>query len=178
MLSKVVCFPVFRLEIHRQARAVFARYRRFLGEHEFVSAIDFALVKALRNYDADRGRFAPYAWLYVRSEIRDLAARELRWQRFVEHDDEAIEQCESRTDTEFELLRDELVEVLGEQTYTAWLERTASGASWGNLARRLDLPPRALKTRVEAAARRIGRRYGNAIVAQRRGPSRQWRRRG
>ncbi len=177
MLSKVVCFPVIRLEIHRQARAVFARYRRFLGEHEFVSAIDFALVKALRNYDAERGRFAPYAWLYVKSEIRDLVARELRWQRFVQQDDDAIERCESRADSEIGVLRDELVEVLGEQTYTVWLARMASGESWGTLARRLDLPLRALKARVDAAVRRIGRRYGLAVVAQRREPARQGRRR-
>jgi hypothetical protein len=177
MLLKVVCFPVIRIEIHRQARAVFARYRRLLGEHEFVSAVDFALVKALRNFQPERGRFAPYAWLYVKSEVRDLVARELRWQRFVAQDVEAVERCASRSDTEIEVLRDELIEVLGETTYSAWIERTASGASWGSLARRLNLPQRKLRSRVEAASRRIGRRYGYAVVAERRGPSRQSRRR-
>lgn len=176
MLLKVVCFPAIRLEIHRQAQAVFRRFRRVLGENELASATDFALVKALRNYSPERGRFAPYAWLYVKGEIRDLLARELRWQRLFDHDDRAIERCESRSDTELDMLRDELVELLGEETYAVWLERTAGGESWESLARRLAIPRRVLRSRVEAAARRIGRRYGHTLVVERRRPSRQGRR--
>jgi len=160
MEAKSLLVLLVRCEMQSYGLRLTRRYRDFVERDEVLSAVDYALLRAVKRFDASRGSFLVFAMIWVRREVLHLVRRELEWRRRRLSHSLLVEQAEPETPHD-EAERSQIGRILRVEMHEIWRAHVGDGESVRDLAATYGKSLRHIQTAIARSQRRLSKLHGH-----------------
>lgn len=156
MDAKSLLVLLVRRDMQSYGLRLTRRYRDVVDRDDVLSAVDFALLRAVERFDADRGPFLVFAMIWVRREVHHLVRRELTWRRRRTQEEWQIEPVRFDSPHE-EAERSQIARLIDAGQHEIWRAHVGNGASVRDLAAANGKSLRQVQTDIARSQRRLSR---------------------
>ncbi len=159
MEAKSLLVLLVRREMQSYGLRLTRRYRDIVDRDEVLSAVDFALLRAVERFDSSRGIFLVFAMIWVRREVHHLVRREITWRRRRTQQDWLIEPVRFDCPHD-EAERAQIARLIDAEQHALWRAHVGDEASVRDLAATYGKSLRHVQTDIARSQRRLSRIHG------------------
>lgn len=171
MEAKSLLVLLVRREMQTYGLRLSRRFRDVVERDDVLSAVDFALLRAVERFDASRGSFLVFAMIWVRREVLHLVRRELEWRKRRLNDHLLADPAEPESPHD-EAERTQITRILREERHEIWSAHVGNGASVRDLAATYGKSLRQVQADIARSQRRLSKLHAAGDRTTRMTPTR------